>query len=60
MKIEISRQIFEKYANMWFDGDTSSDSRGVPCERADGHSEANSHISYLMFIGPCVIVIVEE
>jgi hypothetical protein len=36
MKLEFSRQIFEKYSNMKFHENPSSGSRVVPCGRADG------------------------
>jgi len=35
MKIEFSRQIFEKYSNIRFHGNSSGGSRVVPCGRTD-------------------------
>ena len=45
MKLEFSRQIFEKFTNIKFHENPSRGSRVVPCGRADGHGEANSRIS---------------
>jgi hypothetical protein len=49
MKLEYSRQIFEKYPIIKFLEHASDGSRVVPCEqrRTDGHDEANSHFSKL-------------
>ena len=41
MKLEFSRQIFEKYANIKFHENSSSGSRGVQCEQTDEHDKAN-------------------
>ena len=41
-KHEFSGQIFETYSNIKFNGNTSSESRVVPCGRTDRHEEANS------------------
>jgi len=38
MEIEFSRQIFEKYSNIRFHENPSSESRGVPCGRTDGRT----------------------
>ena len=51
MKIEFSRQIFEKYSNIKFHENPSNGNRGVPYGRTDGRTdrqadkldEANSH-----------------
>ena len=49
MKLEFSRQIFEKYSNIKFHENPSSGSRVVPYGRTDRrtnkHDEANSHYS---------------
>jgi hypothetical protein len=42
MKLEFSRQIFEKYSNIKFYENPSSGSRAVPCAQTDRHDEANS------------------
>ena len=42
MKIEFSRQIFEKYPIIKFDENPSSGSRLVPCGQTDTHTEFNS------------------
>jgi len=39
MKLEFSRQIFEKYPNIKFDEDLSSRSRVIPCGRTDGRTD---------------------
>jgi hypothetical protein len=45
MKLEISGQIFEKYPNINFNENPSSESRVVPCGQTDGrtyeYDEAN-------------------
>jgi len=38
MKLEISRQIFEKYSNIKFHENPSSVSRVVPCGQTDGQT----------------------
>ena len=38
-------QIFEKYSNIKFRENPSSESRGVPCGQTDRHDEANSRFS---------------
>ena len=45
MKLEFSRQIFEKSSNIKFHETPSSGSRVVPCVRTDRHDEANSSFS---------------
>jgi len=39
MKLEISRQIFEKYSNIKFHENPSSGSRVVPCGQTDGRTD---------------------
>jgi hypothetical protein len=39
MKLEFSRQIFEKYSNIKFQENPCSGSRVVPCGRADGQTD---------------------
>jgi len=41
-ELEISGQIFEKYSNIKFHENPSSETRVVPCGRTDGSDEANS------------------
>jgi len=48
MKLEFIWQIFEKYLNIKFHENPSSDSR-VPCGRTDRHDEANSFFFFLQF-----------
>jgi hypothetical protein len=38
MKVEFSRQIFEKCSNIKFDKNTSNGSRIAPCARKDGYA----------------------
>jgi len=45
MKLEISRQFFEKYSNIKFHENPSSGSWVVPCGRTDRHDETNSRYS---------------
>ena len=45
MKLQFSRQIFEKYANAKFHECPSSGSRVVPCGQTDRHAEANTRFS---------------
>jgi len=45
MKLEFSRQSFEKYTNIKFHENPSSESRVVSCEETDRHDEANSRFS---------------
>jgi len=45
MKFEFSLQICEKYSNLKFHENPSSDSRYVPCGQTDRHDEANSRFS---------------
>ena len=42
MKLEISRQAFEKSSNIKFHEDPSSGSRVVPCERSDGGTDGQT------------------
>jgi hypothetical protein len=43
--MKISLQIFEKYANIKLNENTSNGSRVVPCRKTDRHDEANSRFS---------------
>jgi hypothetical protein len=45
MKLEFSRQIFEKSTNIKFHENPSCGSRVVACGRTDGHDEANIRYS---------------
>jgi len=45
MKIEFSRQIFEKYSNIKFHENSASESRVFPRGRTERHDEANNRIS---------------
>jgi hypothetical protein len=45
IKLEFSRQIFDKYSNIKFHKNPSSGSRDVPCGQTNGHDEANSCFS---------------
>ena len=45
MKLEFSRQILEKYSNINFHGNPSSESLVVPCGQTEGHDKANSRFS---------------
>jgi len=47
MKLEFSRQVFEKKSNIKFHENPSSGSQVVPCGRTDRHDEANSRFSQL-------------
>ena len=40
MKLEFSRQIFEKYSKIKFHEDPPRGTRIIPCEWTDGHDEA--------------------
>jgi hypothetical protein len=42
MKLECSRQIFEKFSNTWFHKNPSSGSRVVPCGRAEGRTDGQT------------------
>jgi len=44
MKLEFSRQIFEKYSNIKFHGNPSSGSRVVPCGRTNGQTDTTKLI----------------
>jgi len=37
-KLEFSRQIFEKFSNIKFNGNSSSGNRVIPCGLADGQT----------------------
>jgi len=45
MKLEFSRQLFEKYSNIKFHKNPSSGSRVVPWGRTDRIDEANSRFT---------------
>jgi len=45
IKLEFSRQIFEKYSNTKFHENPSSGSRVVPCVQTDRHDAVNSRFS---------------
>jgi len=45
MKLEFSRQIFEKSSNIKFHEDSSNGSRVVSCGQTDRHDEANGRFS---------------
>ena len=47
MKLEFSRQIFEKYSNIKFHENLSSGSRVVSCGQTDGHDEGDSRLSQI-------------
>jgi len=45
MKLEYSRQIFEKYSNIKFHENPFIGRPVVPCGRTDTHDEVNSRLS---------------
>jgi len=45
MILELSQQFFEKYSNIKFKENSSSESRVVPCGQTDRQDEANSRCS---------------
>ena len=45
IKLQFSRQIFEKYSNDKFYENVFSGSRVVPCGQTDRHDEANNRFS---------------
>jgi len=45
MKLEFSRQIFEKYSIIKIHENPSTERRVFPCGQTDGHDEANSSFS---------------
>jgi hypothetical protein len=45
MKLEYSRQIFEKSSKTNFNKNLSSGMRAVPCGRSDRQDEANNRLS---------------
>jgi hypothetical protein len=42
MKLELLRQIFQRYSDIKFHENPSTENRVVPCGRTEGH-ESNSH-----------------
>jgi len=46
MKLEFSRQIFEKYSNIELHENPSSDSQAAACGRTDKHDEVKSLLFY--------------
>jgi hypothetical protein len=48
MKLELSRQIFEKYSNMKFHKNPISGSRVVPCGRTDGRTDRETDMTKLI------------
>jgi hypothetical protein len=49
MKLEFSRQIFQRYSNTKFHENPSSRSRVVLCGQTDGHDEAHSRYSQFCY-----------
>jgi len=49
MKIEFSRQIFEKYSNVKYYKNPSSGSRVVKCGKTDRHNDGNSRFFFRNF-----------
>jgi len=49
MKLEFSRNIFEKSSNFKFNENPSSGSRVVPCGRTDGRTDMSNLISLRYF-----------
>jgi len=48
MKLEFSRQIFEKYSNIKFNENPSIESRVVPCGRTDGQLGRRTDMTQLI------------
>ena len=57
MKLEFSRQIFERFSNIKFRQNPSSGSRVVPCWRTDRHDKTSSRFSKLSSNYPVVRVL---
>ena len=55
MKLEFSRQIFEKYSNIKFHENPYSGNRVVPCGQTDRHDEANSRFTHYLRTRPTSI-----
>jgi hypothetical protein len=55
MKIEFSRQMFEKYSNIKFRENPFSGSLVVPCRRTDRHDEANFRFSQFLRKAPKIV-----
>ena len=49
MKLEFSRQLFEKYINIKFHENPSNESRVVPCGWMDGHDMMNLTVAFRNF-----------
>ena len=45
MKLEFSRQIFEKYSDFRFNENQSSGRRVFPCVRTDGHTDRHNELN---------------
>ena len=67
MKLEFSRQIFEKYSNTNFHENPSCGSRVVPCGRTDmkemivafrnfANAPKKRHNIHLIFVVPCIML----
>jgi len=50
MKLEFSRQIFEKYSYIKFDESPSTGSRGVPCGRAGGRTDRLTDMMMMLIV----------
>jgi hypothetical protein len=50
MKLEFSQQIFEKYSNLTFNENPSSDSWVVPCEQMVGRTDTDRQTDYLNIV----------
>jgi len=51
LKLEFSRHIFEKYSNIRFHENPSSESRAVPCGQTDGRTDVTKLIAaFLNFV----------
>jgi hypothetical protein len=48
MKLELSRQIFEKYSNVKFHENQSSGSRAVSCGRTDRQTDRQTDMTKLI------------
>jgi len=48
MKLELLQQIFDKYSDIKFYENPSSESRVVPCGRTDRHEEPNGRFTQFL------------